>query len=83
MLKNSHFLGIFAPICLVIYDWIQLALAQKSEVTLLPEGGCPQRADVVIANNTKYELDLDLNESCGRECDHKGEITTLLYIYNN
>ena len=55
----------------------------KSEVTLLPEGGCPQRADVVIANNTKYELDLDLTESCGRECDHKGEITTLLYIYNN
>ena len=52
----------------------------KSEVTLLTKGGCPQRADVVIANNTKYELDLDLNESCGRECDHKGEITTLLYI---
>ena len=55
----------------------------KIEVTLLPEGGCPQRADVVIANNTKYELDLDLNESCGRECDHKGDFTTLLYIYNN
>ena len=46
------------------------------------EGGCPQRADVVIANNTKYELDLDLTESCGRECDHKGDFTTLLYIYN-
>ena len=54
----------------------------KSEVTLLTKGGCPQRADVVIANNTKYELDLDLNESCGRECDHKGDFNTFLYIYN-
>jgi hypothetical protein len=36
----------------------------------------------VIANNTKYELDLDLDESCGRECDHKGDFTTLLYNNN-
>ena len=37
------------------------------------DGGCPQRADIVIANNTKYELNLDIEESCGRECDHKGK----------
>ena len=36
----------------------------------------------MIANNTKYELDLDLDESCGRECDHKGDFTTLLYNDN-
>ena len=65
----------------VVCEW-PLTPAPKASFTLLTEGGCPQRADVVIANNTKYELDLDLNESCGRECDHKGEITTLLYIYN-
>ena len=34
----------------------------------------PHRADVVIANHTKYELILDLDESCGRECNHKGEL---------
>ena len=39
----------------------------------IADGGCPQRADIVIANNTKYELNLDLNESCGRECEHKGK----------
>jgi len=38
----------------------------------IADGGCPQRADIVIVNNTKYELDLDINESCGRECEHKG-----------
>ena len=26
----------------------------------------------MIANNAKYVLDLDLDEFCGRECDHKG-----------
>ena len=41
----------------------------------IADGECPQRADIVIANNTKYELALDRNESCGREsCEHKGEI---------
>jgi hypothetical protein len=42
------------------------------------EGACPHRADVVIANHTKYELNLDLDECCGRECDHKGYLSFLL-----
>jgi len=35
-------------------------------------GGAPHRADMVVVNNTSSHLDLDLEESCGRECGHKG-----------
>ena len=35
-------------------------------------GGCPHRADVTIANNTKYDLHLDTSIPCGRECQHTG-----------
>ena len=35
-------------------------------------GGTPHRADITITNNTKYELVLDMDEGCGRECEHKG-----------
>ena len=37
------------------------------------EGAFGQRADFVISNNTQYELALDMNELCERECNHKGE----------
>ena len=36
------------------------------------DGGEPHRANITIVNNTKYELSLDGEESCERECDHKG-----------
>ena len=35
-------------------------------------GGCPHRADITIANNTKYDLCLDKSVPCGRECEHSG-----------
>ena len=35
-------------------------------------GGTPFRADITIANNTKYELTLASEEICGRECAHGG-----------
>ena len=35
-------------------------------------GGTPFRADITIANNTKYELTLATEEICGRECAHGG-----------
>ena len=38
----------------------------------IASGGTPHRADITIANNTKYELVLDMDEGCGRECEHKG-----------
>ena len=42
----------------------------------------PHRADVVITNHTRYELNLDLDESCGRECNHKGELfIQKLYVF--
>lgn len=40
------------------------------------DGGCPHRADIIIANNTKYDLHLDTSNSCGRECNHSGWIIT-------
>ena len=36
------------------------------------DGGCPHRADILITNNTKHEIKLDLENGCGRDCDHKG-----------
>ena len=36
-------------------------------------GDCPQRTDLSIDNNTKYELTLDATVPCQRECNHKGE----------
>ena len=38
----------------------------------IADGGCPHRADIVIANNTKYDLYLDESEQCGRECQCTG-----------
>ena len=38
----------------------------------IASGGCPHRADVTIANNTKYDLRLDTSIPCGRECQHTG-----------
>ena len=35
-------------------------------------GDCPQRTDLSIDNNTKYELTLDATVPCQRECNHKG-----------
>ena len=35
-------------------------------------GGTPHRADIVIANNIKYELELNEDEYCGRYCKHRG-----------
>lgn len=35
-------------------------------------GECPHRADILITNNTKFELELDQDQTCGRECEHKG-----------
>jgi hypothetical protein len=35
-------------------------------------GGTPQRANITLANNTKYELSLDTSKVCGRECGHHG-----------
>jgi len=32
-------------------------------------GGAPTRADITVVNNTKYELTLNPDEKCGRECD--------------
>lgn len=37
-------------------------------------GGCPHTIDIVITNDTKYELELDQNQDCGQECKHKGFI---------
>ena len=37
------------------------------------DGNCPQRTNFVIRNNTKYELFLDNNEPCERDCNHKGK----------
>ena len=39
-------------------------------------GGCPHRIDIVITNNTKYELRRDQDKHCGRECHHKGFLIT-------
>ena len=39
-------------------------------------GGCPHKIDVVITNNTKYKLDLDQKQDCGRECKCKGFLVT-------
>ena len=36
------------------------------------DGGCPQRADITIANNTEFNLYLDPSKACGRECHHRG-----------
>ena len=36
------------------------------------DGGNPHRSDIVISNNTEHELILDVNQNCGRECNHKG-----------
>ena len=38
----------------------------------IASGGAPHRADITITNNTKYELILNVEENCGRECDHNG-----------
>jgi len=35
-------------------------------------GATPHRCDIVVTNNTDFPLQLDLNQSCGLECDHKG-----------
>merc|ERR1712037_220032 len=40
------------------------------------EGGCPHRIDIVICNNTKYELRLDQEHQCGRDCQHRGFLVT-------
>jgi len=35
-------------------------------------GGCPHRADILVVNNTKYDLELDTSVPCQRECNHSG-----------
>ena len=35
-------------------------------------GGCPHRADIQVVNNTKYDLELDTEVDCQRECKHTG-----------
>lgn len=37
-------------------------------------GGCPHKIDIVIINNTKYKLELDQEQKCGRECQCSGYI---------
>ena len=44
----------------------------------IADGGCPHRADITIVNNTKYDLTLDDDIPCGRECNHKGNFKYLL-----
>ena len=39
-------------------------------------GGCPHKIDIVITNNTKYQLVLDQRQECGRECAHRGFLVT-------
>ena len=39
-------------------------------------GGCPHKIDLVITNNTRYELRLDQSKECGRECAHRGFLVT-------
>ena len=39
-------------------------------------GGCPHKIDLVITNNTKYQLELDQKQECGRECQCKGFLVT-------
>ena len=41
------------------------------------DGGCPQRADITIANNTEFNLYLDPSKACGRECHHRGMYLSL------
>ena len=41
-------------------------------INCIASGGAPHRADITITNNTKYELILNIEENCGRDCDHKG-----------
>ena len=43
----------------------------------IADGGCPQRCDITIANNTEFNLYLDPSKSCGRECHHQGRLTFL------
>ena len=35
-------------------------------------GGCPHQANIVIINNTRFELELNLEEKCERNCRHRG-----------
>ena len=42
----------------------------------IADGGCPQRCDITIANNTEFNLYLDPSKSCGRECHHQGKTKT-------
>ena len=35
-------------------------------------GGCPHRADIQVVNQTKYDLALDGEVGCQRECAHTG-----------
>ena len=39
-------------------------------------GGAPHKIDIIIINNTKYSLELDTSQECGRECRHSGFIIT-------
>ena len=36
------------------------------------DGGTPNRADIVILNNTEYDLHLQHDQDCGRDCNHQG-----------
>ena len=45
---------------------------QMGNTNCIASGGAPHRADITITNNTKYELILNVEENCGRECDHNG-----------
>jgi hypothetical protein len=49
------------------------AHATMGNTNCVADGGCPHRADIVIANNSKYELQLDTSVKCGRDvCNHGG-----------
>jgi len=35
-------------------------------------GGAPHRCDIMVVNNTQYDLELDRSAKCQRECGHTG-----------
>ena len=45
-------------------------------VNCVADGGTPHRSDITICNQTDIDLHLSNDQTCQRECDHKGFIVT-------